>query len=130
MILKLVRLIAFFFLLVVFNGCLMHFFNNSTLRLQIINRSEENVTEIISYSPDSSWEERILFDDEVESGGKSRVFEVDWSGSLYLRVGFAPDGCEGDPACERFVDFGQKHLGEGSVRLIFQGESPDLRVEN
>jgi len=130
MMLKLLRLSVLFFLLLGINGCLMHFFTDSSLRLQIINRSNENVTQIISYSPDPSREERILFDDVVEPGGKSRVFEVEWSGSLFLKVGFASEDCDASTECERFVDFGQKHLGEGSVRLIFQGESPDLRVEN
>ena len=123
-------LLALFCTLALLNGCLMHFFTDSTLRLQIINRSAENVTQIVSYSPDSTWEDRILFDDVVKAGEKSRVFEVNWSGTLYLEVGFTAEGCATDAECERFVDFGQNSLGEGSVRLVFQGETPDLRVEN
>ena len=67
------------------SGCLTHWFEDSTTRLQVENRSSQTIVGIDILAEDGS-EYKAWIQDTIRTGEKSRVYEEDWVGTFRMRI--------------------------------------------
>ncbi len=69
----------------VLSGCISHWFEDSTTRLQIENRTGADIVEIDIVSEDGSLV-RPWIQDTIKDSSVSRVYEEDWVGDFKGRI--------------------------------------------
>ena len=77
-----------FFLMVIFSSC-THWIVGSDVRLQMENLTDEVISDLSVHSKSGSV---VLVPETLESGEKSKVYEVEWVGRFEFRILQAPLG--------------------------------------
>ena len=77
-----------FFLMVIFSSC-THWIVGSEVRLQMENLTDEVISDLSVHSKSGSV---VLVPETLESGEKSKVYEVEWAGKFQFRILQAPLG--------------------------------------
>ena len=67
------------------SGCLTHWLEDSSTRLQVENRSSQTIVGIDILAEDGS-EYKAWIQDTIRTGEKSRVYEADWVGTFIMQV--------------------------------------------
>ncbi len=99
----------------VLSGCISHWFEDSTTRLQIENRTGADIIEIDIVSEDERTV-RPWIQDTIKDSSVSRVYEEDWVGDFKGRILYL------DPQVEKgWFDIS---LSGGSLYLVFT-RNPD-----
>ena len=99
----------------VLSGCISHWFEDSTTRLQIENRTGADIIEIDIVSEDER-SVRPWIQDTIKDSSVSRVYEEDWVGDFKGRILYL------DPQVEKgWFDIS---LSGGSLYLVFT-RNPD-----
>jgi hypothetical protein len=112
-----------FFLLLVLGtmGCVSHFFVDSDLRIQVINRSSRYAVRYLElYATVDSLPPIGIMEQEVMPGQKTRVNRIEWTGSLYTRIQYRDTSCASE-SCWVDNDLGLLHWEQGSRRLLVLG---------
>ena len=99
----------------VLSGCISHWFEDSTTRLQIENRTGADIVEIDIVSEDGK-SIRPWIKDTIKAGEISRVYEEDWVGDFKGRILYLDSRIE-----EGWFDIS---LSGGSLYLVFT-RNPD-----
>ena len=99
----------------VLSGCISHWFEDSTTRLQIENRTGADIVEIDIVSEDGK-SIRPWIKDTIKAGEISRVYEDDWVGDFKGRILYLDSRIE-----EGWFDI---ELSGGSLYLVFT-RNPD-----
>ena len=99
----------------VLSGCISHWFEDSTTRLQIENRTGADIVEIDIVSEDGK-SIRPWIKDTIKAGEISRVYEEDWVGDFKGRILYLDSRIE-----EGWFDI---ELSGGSLYLVFT-RNPD-----
>ena len=101
----------------VLSGCISHWFEDSTTRLQIENRTGADIVEIDIVSEDGK-SIRPWIKDTIKAGEISRVYEEDWVGDFSGRILYA-NGV-GIGVQKGYFDI---ELSGGSLYLVFTRNS-------
>lgn len=99
----------------VLSGCISHWFEDSTTRLQIENRTGADIVEIDIVSEDGK-SIRPWIKDTIKAGEISRVYEEDWVGDFKGRILYLDSRIE--------VGWFDIELSGGSLYLVFT-RNPD-----
>ena len=99
----------------VLSGCISHWFEDSTTRLQIENRTGADIVEIDIVSEDGK-SIRPWIKDTIKAGEISRVYEEDWVGDFKGRILYLDSRI-----AEGWFDI---ELSGGSLYLVFT-RNPD-----
>ncbi|WP_405343003.1 hypothetical protein [Fibrobacter sp.] len=67
------------------SGCLTHWFEDSTTRLQVENRSSQTIVAIDILADDGAGY-KVWIQDTIRTGEKSRVYEEDFVGTFRMRI--------------------------------------------
>lgn len=102
----------------VLSGCISHWFEDSTTRLQIENRTGADIIEIDIVSEDERTV-RPWIQDTIKDSSVSRVYEEDWVGDFKGRIVYA--NSVGASAQKGFFNI---ELSGGSLYLVFT-RNPD-----
>ena len=97
----------------VLSGCISHWFEDSTTRLQIENRTGSDIVEIDIVSKDETVI-RPWIQDTIRDSSVSRVYEEDWVGDFKGRIVYA--NSVGASAQKGFFNI---ELSGGSLYLVF-----------
>ena len=100
------------------SGCISHWFEDSTTRLQIENRTGADIIEIDIVSEDERTV-RPWIQDTIKDSSVSRVYEEDWVGDFKGRIVYA--NSVGASAQKGFFNI---ELSGGSLYLVFT-RNPD-----
>ena len=100
------------------SGCLSHWFEDSTTRLQIENRTGSDIVAIDIVSKDATVI-RPWIQDTIKDSSVSRVYEEDWVGDFKGRIVYA--NSVGASAQKGFFNI---ELSGGSLYLVFT-RNPD-----
>jgi len=77
-----------FFLMIIFSSC-THWIVGSEVRLQMENLTDEVISDLSVHSKSGSV---VLVPETLESGEKSKVYEVEWVGKFEFGISQAPLG--------------------------------------
>jgi len=106
-------------------GCISHWFEDSTTRLQIENRTGSDIVEIDILSKDGKTV-RPWIQDTIKAGEISRVYEEDWVGDFSGRILYA--NSLGIGVQKGYFDI---ELSGGSIYLVFtRNEDGTLHFES
>ena len=97
------------------SGCISHWFEDSTTRLQIENRTGADIIEVDIVSEDEG-SVRPWIQDTIRDGSVSRVYEEDWVGDFKGRILYVDSRVE--------KGWFEISLSGGSLYLVFT-RNPD-----
>lgn len=101
-------------LVVILQGCLVHWVTDTTTRLQIYNRTPGELASLQIVSQDSASSNLVWMADTISSGERSLVVEKELIGSFHFQLLYRPAGCLLD-SCWKWHDLGMREVKGGSI---------------
>lgn len=95
-------------------GCLVHWVTDTSVRLQLQNKTLGIISELQIIPLDTTQLPLTWIPDTIPSNGHSLVYEKQLVGEFHFRIHYSPNGCL-EESCFHWQDLGVQELEGGSI---------------